>query len=156
MADYPAVRRHQQDPGRTHPASREAADHSFQFLVASALTDGAFGAAQFDNERWRDAALVALMERIVMSTDASLNERATGTYPCAIRALDKNGHTHSAEVLFPPGYSRGGIDEAEVVDKFHAITASVLNRSRRDRIVAAVLAFDQATNTKALAETIGA
>ena len=156
MADYPSVRRQQQDAGRTHPTSRESADHSFQFLVASALTDGTFGAAQFDNERWHDPATVALMERIVMSTDASLNERAPGTYPCAIRAIDKGGRTHAAEILFPPGYSHGGIKENEVVDKFHAITASVLDQGRRDRIVAAALAFDRAATAETLTAAIGA
>ena len=156
MADYPFVRDQQVDPGRVRPASRESADHSFQFLVASALTDGTFGPAQFENERWHQPATVALMERIVMSTDATLNTRAPGTYPCVLRTTDKDGRQHTAEVLFPPGYSRGGIDQAEVVAKFHNITAPILAQSRRDRIVAAALDFDRAATTKTLAATIGA
>lgn len=156
MADYPFVRDQQGDPGRVRPASRESADHSFQFLVASALTDGAFGPAQFENERWHQPATVALMEKIVMSTDASLNMRAPGTYPCVVRTTDKNGQQHTAEVLYPPGYSQGGIDQAEVVAKFHNITAPILDQARRDRIVAAVLEFDRAATTKTLAATIGA
>lgn len=156
MADYPFVRDQQEDSGRVRPASRESADHSFQFLVASALTDGAFGPAQFENERWHQPAMVALMERIVMSTDASLNARAPGTYPCAIRALDKDGRQHATEILYPPGYSRNGIDQAEVVDKFHAITATTLDKNRRDRIISAILGLDRAETAKTLTATIGA
>jgi 2-methylcitrate dehydratase len=155
MADYPIVHRQQHDPGRAKPHSRESADHSFQFLVAAALTDGVFGLAQYENERWRDPAFIALMDRMVMTTDATLNERAPGTYPCVVRVVDQNDKTHSAEVLFPPGYSNGGIAEAEVVEKFHA-TTSMLDKSRRDRIVAAVLGLDRAPNADAVTATLGA
>ena len=55
IADTPSLRRQKDDPGRIDPTSREAADHSFNFLAAVAMVDGAFGLAQFDNERWNDA-----------------------------------------------------------------------------------------------------
>jgi 2-methylcitrate dehydratase len=156
MADYPFVRDQQHDPGRIHPHSRESADHSFQFLVAVALTDGVFGPAQFECERWHDPAIIALMDRIVMGTDSTLNARAPGTYPCIIRAHDTSGGEHSVEVLFPPGYSRDGIEEAEIVDKFHAVTARTIERDRRNSIISAVLNFDRAATTDALIATISA
>jgi 2-methylcitrate dehydratase len=155
MADYPFVRDQQADPGRVHPQSREAADHSFQFLVAVALADGTFGPAQFENERWLDPRLVALMGKIVTSTDAALNRRAPGTYPCAVRVVDGDGREHAAEVLFPPGYSHGGIAESDVVAKFDAIAAT-LDRARRERIVSAVLEFDRAPDTDALTAALRA
>ena len=52
LADLPVVRRWLADPGRVAPQSREAADHSLHFLIAVALTDGAFGLRQFDGARW--------------------------------------------------------------------------------------------------------
>ena len=55
IADTPSLHRQKDDPGRIDPTSREAADHSFNFLAAAAIVDGAFGLAQFDNERWNDA-----------------------------------------------------------------------------------------------------
>ncbi|MGE5537977.1 MAG: MmgE/PrpD family protein [Gemmatimonas sp.] len=149
MAEYPFIGEQQEDPGRIHPQSRESADHSFHFLVAVALADGAFGTAQFEGARWRDPAIVALMERITMRRDATLNTRAPGTYPCAVRAVDAAGQEHVAEVLFPPGYSRDGISEADVVAKFHSV-AEELHRGRRERIVEAVLGLDRATNVDAL------
>lgn len=156
MADYLFLQHQQHDPGRVRPASREAADHSFQFLVAAALTDGAFGPAQFEHRRWSDPAIVALMERIVMRTDPAWNARAPGSYPCAIRVVAIDGREHSVEVPYPPGYSRGGIAAADVVDKFHAVTAAALDRDRRERIVAAVLDFDRAETTDRLTATLGA
>ena len=127
MADYRVTKRHQDDPERRHPVSREAADHSFPFIVAVALIDGRFGTGQFERERWHDERVTALMERIVMRRDAAWNTRAPGSYPCAIRAIDTEGTEHLVEVPYPPGYSQGGLDANIVLDKFHAVTLSLIH-----------------------------
>jgi 2-methylcitrate dehydratase len=149
MIDHPFIRDQQEDPKRVHPQSREAADHSFQFLVAVALTDGAMGPAQFEGERWRDPKITALMDKIVMTGDPALGDRAPGTYPSVLRVQDATGKEHLVEQLFPPGYSQGGISENDVVEKFHSVAAKI-DRSKRDQIIAAALAFDRATNPQAL------
>jgi 2-methylcitrate dehydratase len=149
MIDTPLIHEQQTDPKRSHPRSRESADHSFQYVVAVALTDGAFGPAQFEGERWRDPAIAALMDRIEMTRDAALNVHATGTYPCAITVRERNGKEHKAERLFPPGYSRGGLAEADVVDKFNAVAAA-LPADQRERIIAAALSLDRAASLESL------
>ena len=150
MADYRVIKRHQDDPGRIHPLSREAADHSFPFLVAVTLIDGALGSAQFENERWHDPKVKALMSRIVMSRDAKWNARAPGAYPCTIRARDVDGRDFIAEVPYPPGFSQSGVDEAAVIiEKFHAVAAPVL-AAARERIVDAVMEFHHSPSTTTL------
>ena len=150
MADYTVIKRHQGDKGRARPASREAADHSFPFIVAVTLIDGAFGIAQFDNERWRDPRVVALMEKIAMRREASLNARAPGAFPCLIRARMKDGRELAAETDYPPGFSRTGLDEAAVLEKFHAVTAPMLEASARGRIVDAAMDLHHARSTAEL------
>lgn len=153
MADYPFVRDQQDDPGRIQPLSREAADHSFQYLVAVALMDGAFGAVQFDGERWSDPRTVALMAKIRTSVDPTLNVRAPNTYPCVVRVREEKGREHVSEVLSPPGTSRGGIVEKDVVDKFHSVAAA-LDRTKREDIVSAALGLDRAANTDSLVSAL--
>ena len=98
MADIPTVRAHQEDRDRADPKSHEAADHSFPFLIAAALVDGTFGLAQFENERWNNADVRTVMNRIEMTTDAALAERAPGSYPCLLEAVGKDGRSCRAEV----------------------------------------------------------
>lgn len=143
MADYPFLRRQQQDPHRAHPDSREAADHSFYFITAVTLLDGAFGLAQFENERWNDPAVKGLMAKTAMVADARWNERAPGSYPCSIHIVTKDGREHLTEVPYPPGFSRGGMDEDAVIDKFHRTAASALDKPARDRVIAAVMDLDR-------------
>ena len=143
IADTPSLHRQKDDPGRIDPTSREAADHSFNFLAAAAIVDGAFGLAQFDNARWNAADMRDVMSRLEIVCDQSLNARSPGGFPCAIRAAGTDGKDYLAEVLDPPGFSRHGLDADAVTNKFHAITANRLPQAVRDRIVESVMALDR-------------
>ncbi len=142
MVDHHFVRHQQIDPSRARPRSRESADHSFQYITAVALTDGTLGPAQYEGERWLDPKITALIDKMEMTTDPDLTGRAPGTYPSVVRVHDTSGKIYAVEQLFPPGYSRGGIAEADVLDKFKSITDSVTS-DKRDRIIAAGLKFDR-------------
>jgi len=150
LLDKPFMVRQKDDPGRINPASREAADHSFNFLAAAALIDGDFGLSSYDNERWTDPKIRALMARLDIVCDAALNPRAPGGFPCAIRATARDGREYLAEVLDPPGFSRHGIDPAAVVNKFNSITAPRLGKNSRERIIEAVMALDTSPSSRAL------
>lgn len=154
MADYKVTKRHQEDPERLHPNSREAADHSFTFIVAVALIDGQFGPQQFERERWRDPSVTSLMSKIALRRDPGWNKRAPGSYPCTIRATDLHGTEHTVEVPYPPGYSRTGLDAKIVLDKFRAVTHSILDRADRVRIESAVMEFDNHPSAETLNNTI--
>ncbi len=150
MSDYPIVKRQQQDPARIKPQSREAADHSFNFLTAVTLIDGRFGLEQYDNVRWLDPKVIALMDRLELTNDPSWADRAQGSYPCGLRAIDRDGRELVADVPYPPGFARDGLTAAEVISKFHAITASHLSETARERIVAAAQTLDRAASLDSL------
>ena len=156
IADTPSLRRQKDDPGRIDPTSREAADHSFNFLAAASLVDGAFGLAQFANERWNDATVRGVMGRLDIVCDASLNPRSPGGFPCAIRAQGTDGKEYVAEVLDPPGFSRHGLDAEAVTRKFHAITGVRLPKEARERIVDAALSLDRSPNAAGLVAALQA
>ncbi len=146
LADLPIVRRWLADPGRIAPRSREAADHSLHFLIAVALNDGAFELRQFDNARWTDSKVRALMARLAIATDADLTRRAGEAYPCAVHAIGHDGKPYDVEILEPPGFSPDGLDTQTVLDKFAGITERHLAPGSRNRIVDAVMALDKATS----------
>src|SRR6195256_198025 len=146
IADTPSLQRQKDDPGRVDPKSREAADHSFNFLAAAALLDGNFGLAQFANERWNAPRVRAVMAKLDIVCDASLNPRSPGGFPCAMRANGTDGRSYLAEVLDPPGFSRKGIDQQAVLDKFHSITDGRLGQGSRQRIIDAAMSLDKSAS----------
>ena len=150
LAELPVVRRWLADPGRIDPRSREAADHSLHFLIAVALNDGAFGLRQFDNARWNDPKVRALMARLDITTDADLARRAGEAYPCALHATGHDGRPYDVEILEPPGFSPHGLDTQTVLDKFAGVTERHLAPGSRNRIVDTVMALDKATSCDGL------
>jgi 2-methylcitrate dehydratase len=156
LADLPIVRRWLADQGRIAPQSREAADHSLHFLIAVAFIDGAFGLRQFDNARWADAEVRALMARLDMTTDAELTRRAGGAYPCALHAIGHDGRPYDIEILQPPGFSADGLDAKTVLDKFASLTEGHISPDRRDRIVEAVMGLDGAPSCASLTSLLAA
>jgi 2-methylcitrate dehydratase len=150
LADLPIVRRWLADPGRIDPRSREAADHSLHFLIAVSLLDGTFGLRQFDNGRWNDPKVRALMARLDIATDADLTRRAAEAYPCALHATGYDGQRYDAEILEPPGFSPDGLDAQTVLDKFAGVTERHLAPDAQNRIVDAVMALDKAISCDGL------
>jgi 2-methylcitrate dehydratase len=156
MADYPFIRRQQDDQKRRFPNSREAADHSFYFIAAVAILDGELTPRQFDNERWTDPKVKDLMQKIAMKADKALNARAPKGYPCSIRIVHKGGAEHVTEVGYAPGYSsEKGLNAAVVAEKFDAITRKALNDSRRRAVKEAVERLDAAPSVSGLMDLLG-
>jgi 2-methylcitrate dehydratase len=154
IPDTPGLRRQKDDPGRIRPTSREAADHSFNFLAAVSLIDGAFGLAQFDGERWNDPRVCTLMARLEIVPDASWNKRVPDSFPCSLVARTQDGREHVVEVPYPPGFSRGRLDEATVVKKFHDLTAPHLPQGACNRIVDNVTALDKSPTCNDLMKAV--
>ena len=146
IPDTPGLRRQKDDPGRIKPASREAADHSFNFLAAVALIDGEFGLAQFEGERWNDPKVCALMARLEIVNDSAWNRRAPDSYPCSLEVLTEDGREEMVEVPYPPGFSRGRLEAETVIKKFGALTAPHLAQRARDLIIEAVMALDESAS----------
>lgn len=154
VAALPVVLRQISDPGRIVPRSREAADHSLQFLVAVALIDGTLGLRQFEAERWNDPAVRGLMARLRMIPDAALARRAGDTYPCALRARDGEGRAYDVECLAPPGFSAAGPQADVVVEKFSRMTAPVLPAELGERIVDTVMGLDSSPRCEGLFDAL--
>ena len=141
MADYPLLRRQAADPGRLDPQSKESADHSFPFLIAVALIDGALGLAQYEGERWHDPQVRAVMAKITMDFDKDWVRRAPRSYPATLVAHLEDGSTRRAEIAYPPGAAPGGVTADAVIDKFHRVAAGRLAAAARERIIAEALAL---------------
>ena len=156
LADAPFMRRQKDDPGRINPTSREAADHSFNFLAAVSLIDGAFGLAQFDNDRWNDPkgarADGAARDRLRPQPERPRARRL----PLRDPSHQPGRKKYVAEVPDPPGFSRHGIGAEAVIEKFKAVTAENLGQSARDRIIEAAMALDKSKSCAALTDALAA
>src|SRR6266404_6325316 len=138
MADTPFVRGQVQDEDRRRPTSRETADHSFYYLAAVALLDGELTTAQFEDDRWLQPSITALMERITVRTDPSLNKYTPGSFPCVLQITTANNESRIVEFPYPKGHPKNRMSSAEVEGKFRGCTRAVLSEEQQTKIIALI------------------
>jgi 2-methylcitrate dehydratase len=113
-----AVRMIGSDPSRWAPRSRETADHSLPFIVATCLSDGMVNGASFSDDELDRNDLVDLMAK----TRVEASPQLTGLYPQAMPArvtvCTSAGESYVAEVHFPKGHSSDPMSDGEVERKF--------------------------------------
>jgi 2-methylcitrate dehydratase len=150
MADTPFVRGQVEDEDRRRPTSRETADHSFYYLAAVALLDGELTEAQFDEGRWFEPSVTALMERMTIRTDASLNKYTPESFPCVLQIAMANGEKHALEVFYHKGHAKNRMSPAEVEGKFRACARDVLSEAQQTRVISLVHGLEQLDNVAEL------
>jgi 2-methylcitrate dehydratase len=109
------------------PKSRETADHSLPYCVAVALADGKVWMEQFDESRFTDGALLALVAKITVHRNTDLNKLYPEGIPNRITIQTKGGVQHVREVTFPKGHARNPMTDFEVVRKFRNLAEPLLS-----------------------------
>jgi 2-methylcitrate dehydratase len=150
MADTPFVRGQVEDEDRRRPTSRETADHSFYYLAAVALLDGELTEAQFEDGRWFEPSITALMERMTIRTDASLNKYTPESFPCVLNIATVNGENRAVEVFYHKGHAKNRMSPAEVEGKFRACARGVLSEAQQNTIISLVHDLEKLTNVAEL------
>jgi 2-methylcitrate dehydratase len=150
MADTPFVRGQVEDEDRRYPTSRETADHSFYYLAAVALLDGELTEAQFEDGRWFEPSVTALMERMTIRTDASLNKYTPESFPCVLKIATANGENRTVEVFYHKGHAKNRMSPAEVEGKFRGCARAVLSEAQQTRIISLVRDLEKLTNVSEL------
>ena len=150
MADTPFVRGQVGDEDRRYPTSRETADHSFYYLAAAALMDGEMTQAQFEGERWIEATMKSLMERITILTDAALNQYTPGSFPCVLQATMTNGESRRVEIPYPKGHPKNRMSPAEVEEKFRSCTRKALTAAQQTKIISLVQDLEKLSSVSEL------
>jgi 2-methylcitrate dehydratase len=138
MADTPFVRGQVEDEDRRRPTSRETADHSFYYLAAVALLDGELTEAQFEDGRWFEPSVTALMERMTIRTDASLNKYTPESFPSVLQIVTATGESRTVEVFYPKGHPKNRMSSVEVEGKFHGCARGVLSEAQQTKIISLV------------------
>ncbi len=124
------------------PATPLQARVSLRFCVAAALRYGRLTYAEFSEHALADMDLRLLMERIEIRQAADLPDN--GEFPAEVMIETANGRLLRARREVPPGGSSRPLDDADIVAKFRACAALLLDPARIERVIAMVAALDEA------------
>lgn len=155
MNDHPMTRDQAGDADRRVPDSRETADHSYYYLVATTLLDGEMTPRQFEPGRWFAPDVCDLMQRMTIAHDAQWTARAPGGFPCSVRLKLRDGTESFVEVGFASGHARNKMTREQVIAKFHAYVDGKIPAARAEQIIAAVDALDSLKSIRELTALLG-
>jgi 2-methylcitrate dehydratase len=120
---------------RWRPPTRETADHSLPFLMATMLVDGEIGEDSFDASRRTDAEFLSVVDRISVAERADLSERATrDSCPTEVRVRLSNGEVLSMTRDYPRGHPRSPMNDTDLIAKFRAFVSAALPTAEVDEL----------------------
>lgn len=150
-----SVMRMANESSRWSPGTRETADHSLPYVVATALRDGALTSASYGPERLRDPALRELMQKIKVTASEAMSGTYPATAPARIVVVLQSGERCAAEVRYPKGHSENPISDADLERKFFDLAGRHLSTDRMRRLLDRLWTFETAALASELMQTIG-
>ena len=138
-----AVRLMAGDPEKWTPGTRETADHSMPYTVAVALTHGTVQEHHFDDACLRDAAILALAQRIKVRATDEADRRMPEAMLCRLKIVTTSGQAHETAVEYHKGHWRNPMTDSEVEGKFRPLAAKVLAPRQTDRLFGALGDLEQ-------------
>ncbi|HEU5395152.1 MAG TPA: MmgE/PrpD family protein, partial [Candidatus Methylomirabilis sp.] len=123
------------------PTSPYAAKFSVPYCVATALLHGAVGPDAFTEARLGEEAVRALLEKVRLAHDPTLDGAYPEQWPAVIE-LETTAATNTARVDIPRGDPARPMSEADLLTKFNTLTAALPPEDRR-RLAEACLAMEK-------------
>jgi 2-methylcitrate dehydratase len=144
------------DPSRWNPSSRETADHSLPFVVATCLLHGRLTSESFAEEVLGEPAVRGLMAKLSVREDQQLTDKYPAAAPTRVTVHVATGETLTSEVTYPKGHPSDPMTDAELYTKFERLVGAAGGRISADGLFEAIWSLDTATDVTHLMQRVNA
>ena len=142
------------DPELWAPGTRETADHSMPFSVAAALVDGVVTPDTFEESRFLDADVLSLIGHTDIEVSDDYSRQTPGLRNCLIEATARDGSRVAAHRTLSQAQIERGIDDADLVAKFHRCAQAHMDETRRGRFLELAWRLEEQGNVGTLVDTL--
>ena len=146
LRTYQAAVRSAADAEKWAPQTRETADHSIPYLVATAFQTGAVTPASFTKERLQDPAVRELIAKMTVDEDPAFTKRFPKDYPCLLEVTTKAGQRLLAETSHPPGHRLNPLSDNQVMEKFSRFGGALLTKERCQAVIDLLWSLEKLPN----------
>ncbi len=122
------------EPGLWRPQTRETADHSGPYLIATALVHGFLDESSFEEARLRDPEVLQVVDAIELVEDPVYTKSFPWPMSCRFEVELTDGERVVVEGLDPKGHPRNPLSDDELAVKFHRQVDGRLGVSRANRL----------------------
>lgn len=130
------------DPELWAPQTRETADHSMLFSIAAALADGDVTSDTFEDGRFLDEDILAIIGKMAVEINPDYSKQAPGLRNCRIEAVLETGETVISHRVLSQAEIEKETPDAVISAKFHGLTRRVLPPATRQALAAEIARLD--------------
>lgn len=138
------------DEEKWHPTTRETADHSMPYVVATALVKGRLDQEDFSSEALADPAVARLLSRLTVERDEECEREWPGACMNKVCARLADGSAVSATVRHYRGHSQNPMSDQELADKFMVQAVPILGAEGAAGLAEAVLRLEETPSATSL------
>lgn len=151
QASYDIIVKH---PEKWDPRTRETADHSLPYIVASAFARGEVWIENFEGEELFNPVTRKLMGITDVQVDKELDKMYPEAIPNRVTVKLRDGREESRLVIYPVGHPKNPPTEKMITDKFLRLTGQILSKRQIDRIINMVMGLEKLQDITLLTEEL--
>lgn len=127
-----------------HPISRETADHSMPYVVATAILDGYIRVSSFDPALVMEARRQQFMnDKLTVEPAAELSGGARTGFLTRVEIIDACGAQHVGEAKAPPGHTKQPFSDKDFEEKLLENVAPLFGAEHASALAAAVWGLEK-------------
>jgi len=130
------------DPSKYDPQGKETADHSLPYCLAAACACGKVTPEEFTAEKIQDPAVRRFLPLIKVEADPAYEALFPDKQPNLITIETVSGTTHEKYIEFPKGHPSTPMTRTDLLDKFAALAAPEMSRSKVESIYDLIMDFE--------------
>ncbi len=119
------------DQHKYRPESRETADHSLPYCIASAIVDGQITTDSFTDEKMKDPAIWETIDKIKGIASEEFEAMFPAKQPSKVVIETTKGDKFEAYLEYPKGDPREPMTQDDLDAKFNSLTAKLLDAGRQ-------------------------
>ncbi|MGA7836782.1 MAG: MmgE/PrpD family protein [Ignavibacteriaceae bacterium] len=122
------------DQHKYRPESRETADHSLPFCIASALVDKKITTNSFSDKKMKDPKIWEVIDKIKGEASVEFEKMFPAKQPSKVVIKTKDGNEYSEYLEYPKGDPREPMTLEDIENKFNALSAKLLTKKKQQKI----------------------
>ncbi len=142
------------EPEKWDPKTRETADHSIPWLVASAILNGPVTPGSFTDDHIANPVLRDIMSRMTLVEEPAFTELYPGEYNCRITLTSRDGREEAVHAPWPRGHRNNPMSNADMEAKFRSVAGANLSDSQCGLALDTLGRLDELANLEPLFDSL--
>jgi 2-methylcitrate dehydratase len=123
------------DPSKYKPETRETADHSLPYVIATGIVEGNVLPKAFTMESIKDPRKWEILPKIKVVADQEIDALFPKVKRARVTITTQDGRTKTVQTDFAKGSPENPLSDDEIVTKFRSNAAGVISEKRMDDVL---------------------